>query len=278
MACDPRLVDEQQAPDVSAKRKVFIDLVQQLVAERRRALVFSQFVQLLTLLRVDLDEMGIEYEYLDGSTIDRDGVVQRFQQGTAPLFLLSLRAGGTGLTLTAADTVIHLDPWWNPAVETQATDRAHRIGQQRAVTVYRLVARGTIEDKIGELKRRKRELAEAIVGEDAGALAGLSEQDVLRLVGGVDEEVRTDDAIAFETPSPPKHPSEPRSEGGERVSGDALVQLAQDTRNWLGTSGKLQRELSALSGVPEGTLSKLLNGVLRSMASEHVARVRKVIG
>ncbi len=195
MACDPRLVDPSQPAAVSAKREAFLELVQALVAEERRALVFSQFVELLTLWRRDLDGLGIAYEYLDGSTRDRDAVVERFQSGAAPLFLVSLKAGGTGLNLTAADTVIHCDPWWNPAVEDQATDRAHRIGQTRAVTVYRLVAKGTVEEKIVALEGRKRELADAVVTGDAGALRGLSTDDVRLLLGGADaaEDFEADD-------------------------------------------------------------------------------------
>ena len=132
---------------------------------RARDLGFSvkDVGELLALWREDLDRAKVAYEYLDGSTSDRDTVVERFQKGSAPLFLISLKAGGAGLNLTAADTVIHCDPWWNPAAEDQATDRAHRIGQTRGVTVVRLVARGTIEDKIALLKRQKRELADAIV-------------------------------------------------------------------------------------------------------------------
>jgi superfamily II DNA or RNA helicase len=185
MACDPRLVDPKSPADASGKREAFLELVEALVAEGRRALVFSQFVELLTLWRADLDARGVAYEYLDGSTVNRDAAVQRFQQGTAPLFLISLKAGGTGLNLTAADTVIHLDPWWNPAVEDQATDRAHRIGQQRAVTVYRLVAKGTVEEKIQTLKARKRELAEAVIAESVGPLQALTEDDLDALLGGV---------------------------------------------------------------------------------------------
>ena len=185
MACDPRLIDPALPPDSSAKRAAFLDRVRELVAEGRRALVFSQFVELLTLWRKDLDAEGIVYEYLDGSTRDREERVERFQNGNASLFLISLRAGGTGLNLTAADTVIHCDPWWNPAVEDQATDRAHRIGQLRAVTVYRLVARGTVEDSIMTLKTAKRGLADAVIREDAGALRGLSEDDVRALLGNI---------------------------------------------------------------------------------------------
>ncbi|MFO0624983.1 MAG: SNF2-related protein [Polyangiales bacterium] len=186
MACDPRLVDPSQPAALSAKRQRFLELVSALVEEGRRVLVFSQFVELLTLWREDLDAQGVAYEYLDGRTKDRDGAVARFQEGTAPLFLISLKAGGTGLNLTAADTVIHCDPWWNPAVEEQASDRAHRIGQTRAVTVYRLIARGTVEERIEELKRRKRALADAVVSADAGALRGLSEEDITLLLGAAE--------------------------------------------------------------------------------------------
>jgi len=187
-ACDPRLVDGAQPAAASAKRAAFLELVEGIAREERRVLVFSQFTELLGLWRKDLDAMGIAYEYLDGGTRDRDGAVARFQSGTAPVFLISLKAGGTGLNLTAADTVIHCDPWWNPAAEAQATDRAHRMGQARAVTVYRLIAKGTLEERIVALKERKRALAEAVVAEDAGALRGLSEDDVKGLLGGAEAE------------------------------------------------------------------------------------------
>ncbi len=192
MACDPRLVDPDVPAWDSAKRAVFLDLVRELVAEERRALVFSQFVELLALWRQDLDAAKVPYEYLDGTTKDRDAVVERFQSGSAPLFLVSLKAGGAGLNLTAADTVIHCDPWWNPAAEDQATDRAHRIGQTRPVTVVRLVARGTIEDKIALLKQHKRELVDAVIGHDAGALGGLTDEDIHTLLGDVEGEVDAD--------------------------------------------------------------------------------------
>jgi SNF2 family DNA or RNA helicase len=195
MACDPRLVDWTQHDSVGAKRAQFLTLVRELVAEGRRALVFSQFVELFRLWRRDLDAEGIDYEYLDGQTRKRDMVVARFQDGDAPLFLLSLKAGGAGLNLTAADTVIHCDPWWNPAVEDQATDRAHRLGQERPVTVVRLVAQGTIEEKIGALKQKKRELAEAVIGGDGyGALAGLTKDDIDLLLGDVEGEVDREEA------------------------------------------------------------------------------------
>lgn len=191
MACDPRLVDPSVSASESAKRAAFVELARTLVAEGRRALVFSQFVELFTLWREDLDRDKIDYEYLDGSSHHREAIVERFQQGTAPLFLVSLKAGGAGLNLTAADTVIHCDPWWNPAVEDQATDRAYRMGQARAVTVIRLVAMGTVEEKIGLLKGKKKQLAAAVLGDagasDEAALQGLSDADVEALLGAMPE-------------------------------------------------------------------------------------------
>lgn len=178
MACEPRLIDPTAPASASAKRVAFLELARDLVASGRRALVFSQFVGLFELWRQDLDRERISYEYLDGRTTDRDGAVLRFQTGDAPLFLISLKAGGAGLNLTAADTVIHCDPWWNPAVEDQATDRAHRIGQRQHVTVVRLYAEGTIESKIVLLKKQKRELAASLFGAASSALPGLREEDL----------------------------------------------------------------------------------------------------
>ena len=197
MACDPRLVDPAADKWDSTKRHAFLDLVRRLVMDGRRALVFSQFVELFTLWREDLDEAKVAYEYLDGATTKRDEVVDRFQRGKAPLFLVSLKAGGAGLNLTAADTVIHLDPWWNPAAEEQAIGRAHRIGQERPVTVIRLVAEGTIEDKIALLKEEKRALAASIVEANVGLTTGLTEEDLDFLLGAVaappDEDPVTED-------------------------------------------------------------------------------------
>ncbi|MDG2304767.1 MAG: DEAD/DEAH box helicase [Candidatus Binatia bacterium] len=179
MACDPRLVDPKHAAEDSAKLGAFRELVSEVIASGRRALVFSQFVQLLTLLREDLDAQKIQYAYLDGRTRDREAAIDEFVEGTMPVFLLSLRAGGTGINLSAADVVIHLDPWWNPAVEEQATDRAHRIGQEKTVSVYRIVAAGTIEEGILRLKERKRALARAVIGDgEPGLPRGLSESDI----------------------------------------------------------------------------------------------------
>ena len=147
--------------------------------EGHKALVFSQFTSFLSILRRRLDERGTVYEYLDGRTTDRQARVARFQEDPdCRLFLVSLKAGGQGLNLTAADYIYILDPWWNPAVEAQAVDRAHRIGQTRRVFAYRLIARDTVEEKILALQDRKRELAESIVRADESVIAGLTPEDV----------------------------------------------------------------------------------------------------
>ncbi|HYC21672.1 MAG TPA: DEAD/DEAH box helicase [Candidatus Bathyarchaeia archaeon] len=182
MACDPRLVDRRYGAQDSAKLAALNELVGEVVASGRRALVFSQFVELLTLVRAELDARKIEYAYLDGRTRDRSAVLRSFTEGTMPVFLLSLRAGGTGINLAAADVVIHLDPWWNPAVEDQATDRAHRIGQVRTVSVYRIVAAGTIEEAILRMKREKRALANVVIDDDARGVKRLSESDIEELL------------------------------------------------------------------------------------------------
>jgi len=176
-SCNVRLVDSELSIP-SSKLSTFIDLILELKANNHRALVFSQFTSHLALVREELDRKKIEYLYLDGSTpIKQRGVlVKDFQQKFVPLFLISLKAGGLGLNLTAADFVIHLDPWWNPAVEDQATDRAHRIGQNRPVTVYRIVAKNTIEEKIIKLHHTKREMAERILlGNEAPAKLSINE-------------------------------------------------------------------------------------------------------
>jgi SNF2 family DNA or RNA helicase len=162
--CHPRLVFPD-APSESSKLQAFLELAEELRANGHRALVFSQFVDFLEIVRAELDERGFRYVYLDGSTPkeSRHARVEEFQNGNADLFLISLKAGGFGLNLTAADYVIHLDPWWNPAVEAQATDRAHRIGQERPVTVYRLITEATIEQRIVELHAEKRSLADALL-------------------------------------------------------------------------------------------------------------------
>ena len=180
-ACDPRLLGlpREFSNDDSGKLAALRELVQMSVEGGHRVLVFSQFVSMLTLIRRALEEDRVKYEYLDGSTKDRQARVENFQRDDGPpVFLISLKAGGSGLNLTAADTVIHFDPWWNPAVEDQATDRAHRIGQTRVVTTYRLIAKGTIEEKILELGGKKRELVGAVLTEDAGGAKKLTKGDL----------------------------------------------------------------------------------------------------
>ncbi|UPG86107.1 DEAD/DEAH box helicase [Luteibacter aegosomatis] len=165
VCCDPRLVKLEAARGVreSAKFELLMDMLPALLAEGRRVLLFSQFTEMLRLIAGELDRRRIAYVTLTGETRDRAEPVQRFQDGEVPLFLLSLKAGGVGLNLTTADTVIHYDPWWNPAAEAQASDRAHRIGQDKPVFVYRLIVAGTVEERIEELKVRKADLADAVL-------------------------------------------------------------------------------------------------------------------
>jgi len=178
VACHPQLVQETAKP-VSAKFDVLVEQLAEIAEEGHKALVFSQFTSLLALLKPQLDAAQLSYEYLDGATTDRQKRVEHFQSDPAcQIFLLSLKAGGTGLNLTAADYVYLLDPWWNPAVEAQAIDRTHRIGQTRPVFAYRLVAKNTIEERILELQQSKRDLAEAILSEDNATLANLRKEDL----------------------------------------------------------------------------------------------------
>jgi superfamily II DNA or RNA helicase len=183
LACHPKLVDSSWRGG-SAKLGALLELVQEVIEGDHQALIFSQFVGHLSLIRAELEKQSISYCYLDGKTALKDRVkaIDAFQAGEAPLFLISLRAGGTGLNLTAADSVIHMDPWWNPAVEDQASDRAHRIGQTRPVTVYRLIARGTIEEQVLALHEKKRDLiASVLTGTDRAAKLGL--KDLIELLG-----------------------------------------------------------------------------------------------
>ncbi len=180
-ACDPRLLGlpREFTDEDSGKLVALRELIQTCVEGGHKVLVFSQFVSMLTLIRRALEADKVPYEYLDGSTKDRAERVDHFQSDDGPpIFLISLKAGGSGLNLTAADTVIHFDPWWNPAVEDQATDRAHRIGQTKVVTTYRLIAKGTIEEKILELGGKKRELVGAVLSEDAGGAKKLTKTDL----------------------------------------------------------------------------------------------------
>jgi SNF2 family DNA or RNA helicase len=178
-ACHPGLVDKARASDSSAKLDMLMDQLRDVVEEGHKALVFSQFTTLLALAGKRLAEAGLEYEYLDGKTVDRQAPVERFQNDPkCRLFLISLKAGGVGLNLTAADYVFILDPWWNPAVEAQAVDRAHRIGQVRQVFAYRLIARDTVEEKILQLQQSKRHIADAILGEDNSLIQNLAAADI----------------------------------------------------------------------------------------------------
>jgi|AMFO01.1.fsa_nt_gi Superfamily II DNA/RNA helicases, SNF2 family len=185
VACHPGLLDAQRASQPSAKFDALLPRLEEVKESGRKALVFSQFTSLLAILKDRLDAEGIHYAYLDGKSRKRDRIVESFQEDAdLPLFLISLKAGGVGLNLTAADHVFLLDPWWNPAVERQAVDRTHRIGQTKVVNVYRLVTTDTVEERILELQDRKRELAEAIVGSDSGLLNRLTRDDLAALLGG----------------------------------------------------------------------------------------------
>ncbi len=177
-ACDPRLVDKTQKV-TGSKIKLLMEQLDEIQSEGHKALVFSQFTSLLSLLKPELDKKNWDYEYLDGKSTRRAASVKRFQTDeNCRLFLISLKAGGHGLNLTAADYVYILDPWWNPAVEAQAIDRAHRMGQQKPVNAYRIIAKETVEDKIIKLQQSKRELADAIITADQGLLRGLSLDDL----------------------------------------------------------------------------------------------------
>jgi len=182
-ACHPGLIDEKRAGESSAKLDMLLEQIEEVMDEGHKALIFSQFTSLLSIVRKRFDKQKVVYEYLDGQTRRRGQRVKRFQEDpNCPLFLISLKAGGHGLNLTAADYVFILDPWWNPAVEAQAVDRAHRIGQTRHVFAYRLICRNTVEDKIIELQRSKRDLAEAIVSADNSLIRNLTTEDLQMLL------------------------------------------------------------------------------------------------
>ncbi len=186
VCCDPRLLKGHKTPRHMERAKLdwLHDQLPALVAEGRHVLVFSQFTELLSLIELELDALSLPWLALTGRTpvARRSEVVQRFQAGAVPILLVSLKAGGQGLNLTAADTVIHMDPWWNPAVEAQATARAHRIGQTQPVFVYKLIAEGSIEERMLALQSRKRTLAEGILGHDEDTRPKFSEQDLADLL------------------------------------------------------------------------------------------------
>jgi len=179
--CDPRLLKikiAEKSKSSSAKFELLMTMLVELLDEGRQILLFSQFTEMLGLIEEALHEKKIAFVKLTGQTKDRETPVQQFQNGKVSLFLISLKAGGTGLNLTAADIVIHYDPWWNPAVESQATDRAHRIGQDKTVFVYKLVAKGTVEEKILEMQVRKRALMEGLFSENANGKLKLTEKEL----------------------------------------------------------------------------------------------------
>lgn len=183
VCCDPRLLSLPEAAiahGTSAKLETLMDLLDNLIGEGRRVLVFSQFTSMLQLIEDELHARSYDYLKLTGQTVHRQAMVEKFQEGKVPIFLISLKAGGTGLNLTRADTVIHYDPWWNPAVEDQATDRTHRIGQENPVFVYKLITSGTVEEAILGMQEKKRQLVEGVLSADPAKAMALSEEDVER--------------------------------------------------------------------------------------------------
>ena len=190
VCCDPRLLGVPAAQKVkqSAKLELLMAMLPEMLAEGRRVLLFSQFTTMLGLIEEELKKRDIPWVKLTGQSQKRDALIERFTSGEVPLFLISLKAGGVGLNLPQADTVIHYDPWWNPAVENQATDRAHRIGQTQRVMVYKLVAQGTIEERILALQARKAALAESMYSGAQGRKQPLFTEDdvaeLLRPLGG----------------------------------------------------------------------------------------------
>jgi superfamily II DNA or RNA helicase len=182
LSLDASLVDDAYADIPSSKLDALLEQLEDVVAEGHRALIFSQFTSFLGKAATRLDASGVRHEYLDGSTLHRADVIERFTSGDAPVFLISLKAGGFGLNLTQADYVFLLDPWWNPATEAQAVDRTHRIGQTRSVNVYRLVATGTIEEKVMALRDRKAALFDAVMDDDAVFSTALTADDIRGLL------------------------------------------------------------------------------------------------
>jgi SNF2 family DNA or RNA helicase len=184
VCCDLRLlkIDNTDPTTSSGKVDLFAELLQEIEDGGHRVLVFSQFTSMLGLLKERLDAEKIDYCYLDGSTRNRGAVVSRFQKSEIPVFLISLKAGGVGLNLTGADTVVHFDPWWNPAIEDQATDRAHRIGQKNVVTSYKLIARDTVEEKILNLQKKKRDAIQSIFGDEEQMTSALDWDEVQDLL------------------------------------------------------------------------------------------------
>ena len=181
ICCHPKLYDKEHVKGVihSGKFEYLKGMLEQIIQEKHRVLLFSQFVDILDIIKAWLERVGIPYEYLTGKTKDREAAVNNFNNNpNIPIFLISLKAGGTGLNLTGADYVIHYDPWWNPAVEDQATDRAYRIGQTKKVFVYRLITKNTVEEKIQKIKGRKRDLVDSVVSIDRNIAKSLTMEDI----------------------------------------------------------------------------------------------------
>lgn len=178
LALEPSLVDPELADVPGSKLEALFDQLDDVLGEGHRALVFSQFTSYLKVLAEKLTERGVNFVYLDGNTRNRSKVIDQFKEGEAPLFLISLKAGGFGLNLTEADYCFLLDPWWNPAVEAQAIDRTHRIGQTRQVMVYRMISQGTIEEKVVALQESKRKLISTVMDEADGFSKALTAQDI----------------------------------------------------------------------------------------------------
>jgi len=182
-ACHPGLIDQKRVGDSTAKLDALVPQIEEVIDEGHKVLVFSQFTSFLSIVRKKLDARGVTYEYLDGKTNDRQARVRRFQNDPdCKLFLISLKAGGLGLNLTQAEYVFLLDPWWNPAVEQQAIDRTHRIGQTRQVFAYRLIAKDTVEEKVLELQKAKRALADAIITADNSLITSMGREELEMLL------------------------------------------------------------------------------------------------
>jgi SNF2 family DNA or RNA helicase len=184
ICCHPAIfAKEKVEPGDSAKYDMLLDLLQTLIEGKHKTVIFSQYTRMLQIMKGDLEHRGVQFAYLDGSSKNRLEVVKQFNEDPAiSVFLVSLKAGGTGLNLVGADTVIHYDMWWNPAVESQATDRVHRMGQKQSVSSYKLITLGTIEEKIAEMQKRKKGLVKKVVSCDDEAIAKLTWEDVLELL------------------------------------------------------------------------------------------------
>lgn len=191
VCCDPRLLRGsayKKSPNASSKLVELMEMLEELLLEKRHILVFSQFTSMLSLIEAELNVRRIPYALLTGDTADRASAIRNFQEGKVSVFLISLKAGGVGLNLTAADTVIHYDPWWNPAVENQATDRAWRIGQDKPVFVYKLIAKGTLEEKIQELQQRKADLASAMLSSGQAQHIQITPEDLQSIFRPLEEQ------------------------------------------------------------------------------------------